>query len=120
MTLNRIDHAGLAGRQALERFQETSRQDRPRPGSAGADAAPDAARPEQSDRAEISETARRLMEIRKDVDVGREALDNLPEVRDARVAEAKERLARGYYHSAAVTEDVAAKVGRTIEAIDEL
>jgi hypothetical protein len=121
MTLNRIDPNSLVSQTGLERFQEAQRRD-------GSDQKKDNAltppagggRVEQQDRAEISDTARRLMEIRQTVESGRDAMAVLPEVRDSKLAEARERLAKGYYHSAEVTNDVAEKLNKTFDAIDGL
>lgn len=63
------------------------------------------------DRAEISTQARQLLDLRQSVDVGRDALQEIPDPRPDRVTEAKQRLVRGYYHSAAVREQVAGRLG---------
>lgn len=121
MTLNRIDPSVLERTGVVERFNESVRQGGPRDknGTAQPDA-PAATPPQHLDRAEISETARRLMEIRNTVDQGREAVEALPDVRDTKIAEARRRLAQGFYNSLQVTEDVARKLDRTFDAIDGL
>ncbi len=73
-----------------------------------------------SDRAEISDTAHQLMDLRAAVDVGREALEAIPDVRSERVALAKERLEKGYYNSQVVQEKVAGSLASVLGKIDEL
>ena len=60
------------------------------------------------------------MEIRQTVELGRDAMEALPDVRDNKLAEARERLAKGYYNSVEVTNDMAAKLNKTFDAMDEL
>lgn len=120
MTLNRIDHSNLISQAGLERFKEAQRRDGTGQKNNEPTPAAGAVRSDRQDTAEISDTARRLMEIRQALDSGREAVETLPDLRDRKVAEAKARLVKGYYHSAEVTNDVAEKLNRTFDAIDEL
>ena len=73
-----------------------------------------------SDRAEISDTAHKLMDLRAAVDVGRAALANEPDVRDDKVAEAKKRLEQGYYNSQVVQDELAGILGKVLGKMDEL
>ena len=68
-------------------------------------------------RLEISEAARRLVDLKLAVDSGREALTALPDVRPEKVAAARERLATGFYHSVEVRQAVA---GRLVGVIGDL
>ena len=120
MALNRIDPHQLVPQPGVERFRETVRRDQAEHPTGDDSNRTGAGRSELQDRAEISETAHKLMQIRGDVESGRESLAALPEVRNDKLAAAKERLARGYYHSASVAGDVAAKLNRTFDAIDGL
>ena len=120
MTLNRIDHSNLISQAGVERFKEAARRHQTNPQGDGRSTTSEAVRPELQDRAEISETARRLMEIRQTGDWGRDAMEALPDVRDNKLAEARERLAKGYYNSVEVTNDMAAKLKKTFSAMDEL
>ena len=63
--------------------------------------------PTFGDTADISATAHRLMALRQAVDVGRMAMTILPEVRADKVAQARERLASGFYDSSAVQKKIA-------------
>ena len=118
MTMNRIDQADILRQGALGRFQETGRRDRARETDP---AAPRPAGAEQAkDRAEISPAARRLMEIHDALETGRESVAQLPDVREERVAQAKARLAQGYYRSVEVQAKVAQGVDRVVKGIEEL
>jgi hypothetical protein len=72
------------------------------------------------DTAQISDRAHRLMELRLAVDTGRAALDVLPEVRQDKVAQARERLQSGFYDSREVREAAADGIDRVIRGIDSL
>lgn len=121
MTTHRIDQADLLRGGALGPFQETGRKVRPE-----ADAAP-VAHGEAldrsavgQDRAEISEAARRLMEIAGALEVGKEAVRALPDVRSEKVAEAMRHLEQGFHQSAEVRNEVAEGVSRVVEGMEEL
>ena len=73
-----------------------------------------------SDRAEISDTAHKLMDLRAAVDAGRASLENIPDVREDRVAEAKKRLEQGYYNSQVVQDKLAGTLVKVLGKIDEL
>jgi len=120
MTLNRIANSNLVSQAGVERFKEAVQRDQADQKNDSLKKAPGAARPDLQDRAEISETARRLMDIRQTMESGLDAMEALPEVRDNKVAEARQRLAKGFYHSVQVTNEVAEKLNRTFDAIDEL
>ena len=118
MTMNRIDQADVLRQGALGRFHETGRRDRARENDP---AAPRPAGAEQAtDRAEISPAARRLMEVHDALETGRRSVAELPDVREERVAEAKARLAQGFYRSVEVQTKVAQGVDRVLEGIEDL
>lgn len=73
-----------------------------------------------ADRAQISDTAHQLMDLRAAVDVGRAALEAIPEVREDRVALAKKRMEQGYYNSQVVQDELAGSLAQVIGKIDEL
>ncbi|MEZ4388774.1 MAG: flagellar biosynthesis anti-sigma factor FlgM [Candidatus Krumholzibacteriia bacterium] len=66
--------------------------------------------PAGEDKAEISTRARDLLNLRAAVERGRAALVEAPEVRTGKVAQARERLASGFYNSAEVRDQVAGKL----------
>jgi hypothetical protein len=73
-----------------------------------------------ADKADISEAARKLVDLRQAVDVGRNALAALPDVRPEKVAAARERLATGFYHSVEVRQAVAERVSAVVSGLDNL
>jgi len=59
-----------------------------------------------------------LVELKQAVEVGKAALAALPDVREDRVAQARERMAEGFYHSIAVREKVAERLSGVLGALD--
>jgi hypothetical protein len=72
------------------------------------------------DKAEISQKAHQLNALRMAVESGREALDQVPDVRQDRVAEVRARLNRGYYNSVEVRAQVAAKLNAVARTLEDL
>lgn len=70
------------------------------------------------DRAEISDTAHQLMDLRATMEVGRAALASTPDVREERVAEAKKRLEQGFYNSTVVQDKVAAALQKIFSGLE--
>jgi len=106
MTMHEIDAASLSRAQQLEQYGK------PRPPRADNQASPKdtsnhQAPPPVADQAEISPAARRLEDLKSAVDAGRAQLAREPEVREDRVALARERLQSGFYQSSVVRERVA-------------
>lgn len=81
----------------------------------GSDVAPQRA-PATEDRAEISEKARQLMEMRQTYDAGLAAIEREPEMREEKLAQVRARLAEGYYESPQVREKIGEGVLHAIEA----
>ena len=79
-----------------------------------------AVQPNPADTLEISEAAHRMVDLRRAVDTGREAIENMPEVREDKIALAKKRLEQGYYQSAQVRDEIAQKLGSVFSTLDEL
>lgn len=73
-----------------------------------------------TDQADISDTAHKLVDLRAAVDVGRAALAELPEVRADKVSLAKERLEQGYYQSPVVQDKMSGLLLNVLGKIDEL
>lgn len=65
---------------------------------------------DQGDKAEISDRAHEILDLRAAVDAGRDVLLSIPEVREDRVAEVRARLAQGFYNSGEVRDKVAGRV----------
>ncbi|MFO7653914.1 MAG: hypothetical protein R6X25_08850 [Candidatus Krumholzibacteriia bacterium] len=72
------------------------------------------------DTAEISQGAREMVDLHAAVRAGRATLDRLPDVRTESVERARERLATGFYESAAVVDEVAARLARVVDSMDAL
>jgi len=62
------------------------------------------------DKAEISARAHEILELRQAVDAGRSVLASEPELRADKLAQARDRMASGFYHSAEVRDQVAGKL----------
>ena len=111
MSMDKINGSPLMHPGLLDRFKvdnkETEGSEKPSTLNSGD-------RPAQSpaDRAEISDTAHQLVDLRAAVDVGRISLEAIPDVREDKVAEAKKRLEQGYYNSQVVKDEVAGTLPR--------
>ena len=72
------------------------------------------------DTAVISDTAHRLMEMRQAMEVGYAALAALPDMRQDKVDQARERLAQGHSDPSQVRDKVASGVGKVIKGMEAL
>ena len=123
MVMDRIGGFSNLSKAFLDKFQGSDPTDstkpKPAPQNLSTSATEsDGKRSVPQDKAEISLNAHRLNDLRDVVDSGREALEEVPEVRQDRVAEVRARLNRGYYNSVEVRALVADKlrdVARTLE-----
>ena len=121
MVMERIGGFSKLGKGLLERFQGSERaeaRDESPSRKVGANGQEHRATPQ--DTVEISPKANRLMALRQAMESARQALAELPEVRQDRVSEVRERLDRGFYNSVEVRSRVAErldKVARSLEAI---
>ncbi len=71
--------------------------------------------PKKSDRAEISDSAHQLADLRRAVDVGRAAYAATPDVRQEKVDLVKERLASSYYDSPEVQDAAAGRIAKVLD-----
>ncbi len=121
MGMDKIIGSPLSQPGALDKFQGTGRSEKKETSATeqglGGET-PNVAN--QGDKAEISATAHRLMDLRQAVDTGRTAIAGLPELRENKLAEARERLASGYYQSDEVQEELAAKLDGVFRKMDAL
>ncbi|MFN2372008.1 MAG: flagellar biosynthesis anti-sigma factor FlgM [Candidatus Krumholzibacteriia bacterium] len=104
----------------IDAFQGTQRRDETAREEAAAAAARGAGTEPVRDRAEISATAHRLVELRRTLDQGLAAAGAEPDIRQDKVAAARERLAQGFYNAVEVRDTVAGGVARVIAGIEEL
>ena len=118
MAMERINGTPHFRQGILDRFRGSEA----RSGTPGQDAGASAggAPTGGADKADISDAARRLVDLRRAVDTGRAALAALPDVRPEKVAAARERLATGFYQTIAVREAVADRVAGVVEGLDAL
>lgn len=118
MAMDKINGSPLLRQGLLDRFRGAERQGTqaggPDPSAQGANGS------KPADTANISDAARRLVDLKAAVDAGRAALSQLPDVRPEKVTAARERLATGFYHSVEVREAVAERVGGVINSLDNL
>lgn len=116
MAMDKIKGSPLLQQGLLDRFRGTERG-AAQPGTPEATGQP--AR-KSADKADISDAARRLVDLKAAVDAGRAALAQVPDVRPEKVAAARERLATGFYQSAEVRQTVAERVSGVFEGLDRL
>lgn len=120
MAMDRIQGSSLAPHGALNNLSRSGKAD-----ESGRDEATSAALDRDSvaaakagDTAEISDAGKHLVDLKQAVEVGKVALAALPDVREDRVSEARERLSEGFYHSAAVRDQVAEKLVGVLGALE--
>lgn len=121
MAMDKVNGSPAMRPGLIDQFQRTKPgQEAPDPGVIATDS-PLAGKPAApGDKAEISQAAHRMAELREAVDIGRTALKALPEVRQDRIDEVKDRLDKGYYQSVEVIETVAERLSPVIDAMDGL
>lgn len=111
MAMDRIQGRPPIHQGALENFRRTDRKDQGEGNEATAGApGPGKGKAAGGDQLEISPAGQQLVDLKEAVETGKSALAALPDVREERVAEARQRLAQGSYHSSAVREKVAEKL----------
>lgn len=120
MAMDKINGSPLLQSGMLDRFQGTKTEKSKGAEDTGASAPQGAPAAPTTDKADISETAHKLMDLRQAVDVGRNSLEQLPEIRQERIDEVRQRMAEGYYQSPEVQSKVAEKLGSLFSAIDEI
>lgn len=118
MAMDKINGSPIPRQDLLDRFRGIERGGTGN--GSGSGAAGDVANAPTVDKADISDAARRLVDLRQAVDVGRNALAALPDVRPEKVSAARERLATGFYHSVEVRQAVAKRVAGVMDGLDSL
>lgn len=125
MVMERIGGFSNLGQAFLDKFQGSDRSDSVKTKPAPQNNTPvatdgDGNRSVPLDKAEISLKAHQLNDLRNAVDSGRDALEEVPEVRQDRVAEVRARLNRGYYNSVEVRAQVAEKLNDVARTLEDL
>ena len=121
MVMDRINGFPNLSKGLLERFQDSGRVDSP-DGEHSADVGVPGRqrRAISSDTADISANAHRLIALRNAIDYGRRALEGVPEVRQDRMAQVRERLHRGFYNSVEVRARVAERLDDLARKLEDL
>ncbi len=120
MAMDKINGSPLLQSGILDRFQGTKTDKNQSNKDTGSLTAHSNVSGTTTDKAEISDTAHQLMDLRQVVDAGRAALESLPEVREDKIQASKQRIADGFYNSAEVKQQVAEKLGSVLTSLDEL
>lgn len=122
MAMDRINSPNLVRQGLVDKYKGAQKaKDADRDASGAGAAEQGAARPAQpADSVQISDAARKLVDLREAVDAGRAALGELPEVRDDKIAAARKRLEQGFYNSPEVTQEVAARLSKVMNDMEEL
>jgi hypothetical protein len=121
MSMHRIGKPNLVQPHVLDRYRQSHPPKQAEANETGAAASQAKIRPQQvSDKLEISENARKLEDLRRNVDAGREALQSVPDVRQERLDEVRQRLQRGYYDSEKVRRTIATRLADVIKRLDSL
>jgi|GEM_PF-1925475 len=121
MAMDKINGTPFIQPGALDKFQGTQRSDKKDDTSSSQTLGKDGAgQTPPADTVVISDTAHRLMDLRQAVDTGRLALAGLPEMREDKVAQARERLESGFYQSQEVQDKVAAKLQGVFGKMDDI
>jgi len=120
MVMNRISGFSALSRELLNRFKGTDPADS---GGGIASQSPTSRsdhRAAPADKADISPKAHRLIALRHAIEQGMRALEDVPEVRQDRVAEARARLDRGYYNSVKVRSRVAERLDDVARKMEDI
>jgi len=120
MAMDKINGSPLLQSGMLDRFQGTKTDKSKNSEETGVTAPQPSSSGPTSDKAEISETAHKLIDLRQAVDTGRVAMEQLPDIREDKIALAKQRMAEGYYQSEDVQNKVAEKLGSVLDSIDKI
>ncbi|MFH1844485.1 MAG: flagellar biosynthesis anti-sigma factor FlgM [bacterium] len=122
MAMNNIDRPSHVQPGILEQFQKSAGKTRRQnetgsPDDGTLNVGPGSA---PADRAEISENARKLEDLSTLHKAGQRAMESVPDVRQDRIAQARERLESGYYNSDEVRQDVAGRLGAVLKKLETL
>ncbi len=121
MVMEKINGFTNLSKGLLERFRGSVRADSPAHElSAKVDTTVSDRRAAPADTADISPKAHRLIALRHALDSGHKALEKIPEVRQGRVEEVRERLNRGYYNSVEVRTRVAERLENVARKMGDL
>lgn len=121
MAMDKIDGAPILPQGTLESSRHNQRLEGAKKKHAQAAADPSGGpAPTFGDTAHISDAAHRMMDLRRAVETGRAALAALPETREDKLAQARERLNSGFYAENEVRAKIADGVDQVFRGLDEL
>lgn len=121
MEMNKINGLPLTNPNLVDKFQGSNRSDAKQDPAVDSGSLAEGNQPGQvADRAEISDTGQRMVELRRAVDAGRAAIEALPETRAQKMVEVRARLESGEYDSPEVRSQVAARLENVVKSMDSL
>lgn len=120
MAMDRINGSPLHRPGGVDKFLGTAQNNQGKKADETEASQSSPAKAKPADTMEISDEAHRMVDLRKAVDTGREAMQAMPDIREDKVALAKKRLEQGFYNSSQVRDDIAQKLGAVFSTMDEL
>ncbi|MDY0110471.1 MAG: flagellar biosynthesis anti-sigma factor FlgM [Candidatus Krumholzibacteria bacterium] len=111
MALNKINPAVTSKTYQTDRYEKTSQPVNADP-AGGKDVGTHRPPLSVSDHAEISSQAQQFADVRQVLEMARQEVAKEPDVRAGKVAQARERLAAGFYQSTEVRDQVAERLSR--------
>lgn len=120
MAMNNINNSSLVRPGNLDRYQGTAKSEKDGKAENLEQNLGTTQPPKPTDKAEISDAAHRMIDLRQAVDTGRDTIEALPDIREEKVEQAKKRLAQGYYNSLEVQDRIADKLGSVFNKMDEI
>ncbi len=120
MAMNKIDGAGFIQPNILDKFLKSNASHEEKPDRLASSGGQATAGKQGGDRVEISEHARKLDDLRHTLEASRKAYSLLPDVRQERLAQARARLESGFYDSAEVRDEVAARLGAVFKQLESI
>ena len=118
MSMEKINGSALQHSGLLDSSQQQDRVEKKKAAEANAmGAGGGLTAPAKGDTAEISDKAHQLVALRHALDAGESAVAQLPDLRQEKLALARQRLADGHYNSREVRDAVS---GRLVSAFESL
>lgn len=120
MVMDRINGFSNLSRELLNRFSGSDAAQAKEDVARDSSVARGEKRPAAIDKADISPKAHRLEALRNAMESGLQALENIPDVRQDRVAETRARLDRGFYNSVEVRTRVAERLDDVTKKMEDI
>jgi anti-sigma28 factor (negative regulator of flagellin synthesis) len=114
MSIDRISNGALSQPRDVEHYQQLQKkQSAGNPAQEPVNTAGNKAAA-GADQAAISDRAHQQLALSSLLEEGRMAAEQSPDVRSFKIAEVRQRLAEGFYQSAAVRDEVAGRLGKIL------